>query len=882
VDTQSTLKSSQARHPFGELLAQYRARKLGLTQTRLAELAGYDQSVLVRMAQGKKDLTGPSGRERVVRLIETLADQSALTTLDEANGLLLAADMPPLFERQPIEARLIERLTRLQPGHRMRRTNLPAPLTSFVGRAQEIADARRLLNTTRLLTLTGAGGCGKTRLAQRVAADVLLLYSEGVWYAELAALTDPALIADAVVHALGLVASDRPALDQLCDTLRERHVLLVLDNCEHLVEAAVEFAVVVLRACPRVTILTTSREALNVEGETAWRVPPMQPDEAGRLFVDRAAAARSDVTLSAQDTTVAHICQRLDGMPLAIELAAARLNTLSLNDVAARLDDRFNLLTAGRRGALPRHQTLRALIDWSYDTLSEEEKVVFRRLGVFVGGWELEQAEQVVSDDTIHQSDVDAWLTQLVSKSLVAVDDLHGATRYRLLETIREYALERLTEKGELASACMKHAEAFVTLAQRAEPHMHDSEQTYWVPRLERDHDNIRAALSRSLSPDGDVQTGIRLASRMWQFWWVGHIVEGVAWLSKLLDAAEANGQEAPAFVLGRAWLGYGSLLPHMEVGGEVVAPALQNALRLLEEAGDEEGIAFALYIYGSWHEHRSDDRVAKLLKDGYAFERWRGNRLGLEWAVYLCARHNWNHDFPDLTHRIKFTEDAIKAASLRGDFQTFAHASFDLAMLEDWVTNSDEARKRLEQALEAARVIGACWEESIALRYMGQLLCWIGDADGAQDSVSQWFELAERYGWPDVYKVHSYCILGQLARDSGDYTLAREHYLKSIEVAGKQATWPISLDGLSCVVSAQGNHVLAARLLGMSAQLREWGDEPRGEIYRRDLEPYHAQARAALGDEAYEAAYAEGRAVTLEQALDYALNETMETMSRG
>ena len=375
-----TVSSSKAteKHPFGELLTQYRRRKAGLSQSQLAELAGYDQAILVRMCQGKKDLTGPSGRERVVRLIETLADQGALTLLDEANVLLLAADMPPLFERQANEARLITRLSRVPPGQRVRRTNLPAPLTSFIGRAQEIAEIRRLLGLTRLLTLTGAGGCGKTRLAQRIAADMLIAYSEGVWYAELAALTDLTLIPDIVTRALGLISSDRPAQEQLLDYLRERHVLLVLDNCEHLIEAVAVFAIEVLRACPRVTILTTSREALSVDGEMAWRVPPMQPDEAGRLFVDRAAVVRSDISLGVGDQTVEHICQRLDGMPLAIELAAARLSALSLSDIAARLDDRFNLLAQGRRGALPRHQTLRALVDWSYDALTTPEKIAFR------------------------------------------------------------------------------------------------------------------------------------------------------------------------------------------------------------------------------------------------------------------------------------------------------------------------------------------------------------------------------------------------------------------------------------------------------------------------------------------------------------------------
>ena len=228
------------------MLRQYRLRKPGLSQGRLAELAGYDQAILVRMAQGKKDLTGPSGRERVVRLMAVLAEQGALTTLDEANALLLTANLPPLFERQPAEAKLMTRLAQTQTGHKVRRTNLPAPLTRFIGRSHEIAEVRRLLRESRLLTLTGAGGAGKTRLAQQIAADELISYPNGVWYAELATLTDGAAIVDAVVQALGLIKSDRPAQAQLIDFLSDRHVLLVLDNCEHLIA---EVAAFVLECC---------------------------------------------------------------------------------------------------------------------------------------------------------------------------------------------------------------------------------------------------------------------------------------------------------------------------------------------------------------------------------------------------------------------------------------------------------------------------------------------------------------------------------------------------------------------------------------------------------------------------------------------------------
>jgi predicted ATPase len=862
------------KHPFAELLAQYRQRKPGLTQTQLAELAGYDQAILVRMAQGKKDLTGPSGRERVVRLIETLADQGALTTLDEANALLLTADLPPLFERQSTEARLIERLSRMQIGHRVRRTNLPAPLTSFVGRAQEINDVRRLLNTTRLLTLTGAGGCGKTRLAQRVAADVLIAYSEGVWYAELASLTDPALIADSVARALGLIVIEQSSQERVLDYLRERHVLLVLDNCEHLIEAVATFAIVVLQACPCVTILTTSREALNVEGETAWRVPPMQPDEAGRLFMERGAAARGDVTLSANDETVANICRRLDGMPLAIELAAARLSAMSLNEIAARLDDRFGLLAGGRRGALPRHQTLRAMIDWSYDALTEPEKVAFRRLGVFVGGWVIEEAEQVVCDDKISRSTVLPLMTQLVSKSLVMIDSHESKTRYRYLETFRQYALEKLSEMSELANTFGKHTESFVELAERAEPHIRDNEQKYWVARLKDDHDNIRAALSRSLSSMGEAQAGLRLASHMWQFWWIGHIVEGAAWLKKLLDA---TGLESPAFTRGRAWLGYGSLLLAI-ARAEDINVALEEAMRLFSEVDDRQGIAFALYILGCCREFQNDDRVMKLLSEGWSFERWQGNQLGMVWAVYMCARHNyWIHNDPGLAQRMKVAEDAIKFASQQGDLQIFALASFDASVVELYRMNLDNARKTAQQAVEAARVVGACWEETALLSHLGEVLQLMGDVQAAHAALSQSLECVERFGWPDRFKSRSYYVLGRLARDGGDYALSKDNFLKSVEYAGKE--WPsvCGIEGLSCTAAAQGDHVFAAQLLGMSEALRSERDDLWWEKDERDFEPYHAKSRAALGDEAYEAAYAEGRAMSLERAIELALASTDE-----
>jgi predicted ATPase len=468
-------------HPFGNLLLQFRARKPGLSQTRLAHLAGYDPAVLARMCAGKKDLTGPTGRDRVVRVIEVLHEEGALATLDEANTLLAAGDMPPLYDGLPVEAALIRSL-RVSDGaaaHKMPTTratksaprhNLPAQLTSFIGREREITQVAEVLTQARLVTLTGAGGVGKTRLAIEAATRVVERFADGAWFVDLAPLADPladpALVPQAVGVALGAREEPgRPMLATLVDHLRDRELLLLLDNCEHLIEAVAQLCDALLRDCHAVRILATSRQRLGITGEGTWRVPmlqtPQAPEahghgpmglaelahiEAVRLFVERATLASPAFTLTAH--TAGAVCQivtRLDGMPLAIELAAARITMLSVEDVAARLDDRFRLLTGGSRTALPRQQTLRGAIDWSYDLLTEPERILFRRLAVFAGGWTLAAAEAVCAGEGIEPGDVLDVLAHLVDQSLViavtSAAGVAGLTRFGMLETLARVCL---------------------------------------------------------------------------------------------------------------------------------------------------------------------------------------------------------------------------------------------------------------------------------------------------------------------------------------------------------------------------------------------------------------------------------------------------------
>jgi len=388
---------------------------------------------------------------------------------------------------------------------------------------------------TRLLSLTGAGGAGKTRLALQAAADLIDEFPDGVWFVELAPLTDPGLIPQTVASVLGLrEEAGRPVMAMLSDYLRAKTTLLVLDNCEHLIADCAKFADTILHAAPKVKILATSREALGIAGEVVCRVPSLSLPpkdlpglqdlaslsqyEAVRLFIDRALAVQPDFSVTNTNApAVAQICHRLDGIPLAIELAAARVKAVSVEQIAARLDDRFRLLTGGSRTALPRQQTLRATIDWSHSLLTEAERVLLRRLSVFAGGWTLDAAQAVCSCDPVCADDVLDLLAHLVDKSLVLFDLGDGQARYRMLETIRQYARDKLLESAEAATVRERHLSYYLKLAQYAEPKLHGPEQFEWLGRLDNEHDNLRAALECSLA-GGQADQGLELASALLRY----------------------------------------------------------------------------------------------------------------------------------------------------------------------------------------------------------------------------------------------------------------------------------------------------------------------------------------------------------------------------
>jgi predicted ATPase/class 3 adenylate cyclase len=469
--------------------------------------------------------------------------------------------------------------------------NLPLQLTSFIGREGELAEVGRLLAQSRLLTLLGAGGIGKSRLSLEVAAEVIEDFDDGVWFVELATLRDARLVPQAVASVMGVKeAAGRPVTEALVRHFKDRRTLLILDNCEHLLQGCAELARTLLQAGPHAKVLASSREPLRVAGETTYPVPALPESEAVRLFVDRAAKARPDFRVNGEATAVASVCRRLDGLPLAIELAAARVRALSVKAIDARLDDRFRLLSHGDQSALPRQQTLRALIDWSYDLLTEDERRVFQRLAVFAGGFTADAAEAVAGDALEH-------LTQLVEKSLVVMDA--RGERYRLLDTVRQYAHERLDESRDADEARERHLQFYLGLAEKAWPELTGPKQGEWLARLDLERENLLAAHAWCDRAPRGAEHGLRLAYLLRAYWLNrGLLGPGYRFTEEALNRSGAGARD---LARSRALFVAGQLSVTMGRYGE--APRyLEESLHIAREIGDRRRVAAALQPLGTAH----------------------------------------------------------------------------------------------------------------------------------------------------------------------------------------------------------------------------------------------------------------------------------------
>jgi predicted ATPase/DNA-binding winged helix-turn-helix (wHTH) protein len=683
--------------------------------------------------------------------------------------------------------------------------NLPYQLTSFIGREHEIVQLEALVTAHRLLTLTGAGGAGKTRLAIEVAGRLIDGFPDGAWLVELAALSDLRLVPQAVAQALEVKEQPaRPVIETLHDHLASKKLLLVLDNVEHLLEACVQFVDLILRRSPDVAVLVTSRERLGITGELTYRVPSLTvpganetltPETVSRyegvlLFVDRAKLASSEFDLTAENAaSIASICARLDGMPLAIELAAARLRSMSVDELSERLDQRFALLTDGSRATLPRHRTLRSTIDWSYDLLTERERAMLRRVSVFAGGWALASAEQVCSGQGIDASDVIEQLTSHVDKSLVITDEQAGATRYRMLETVRQYALDRLRDRGEEKQWRGSHLGHFVALAEEFNEEKDGPKQQSWLTRIASEHDNLRAALA--WSAERSPIEGLRLANALSAFWHIrGHLAEGSDWLARLLDAALSD---RPTRELARGK--YAAAIFAVPQGDYAAGKRLlQESLALFREIDDPKGVA----------------RVLGAL-------------------AWLSIQRS---DYPEAEAPAR---EAVDCARATGDRTLLFCSLAWLAIALREQGRSAEARELYEQSLAQARALGAPFEIGNILKEIGRAEC-----------------------------------------DEGRHDLAEKHFAEGITILHDLGNLPgviDSLEGLASAAAATAAPRRAARLWSATDALRqEIGNArsvPEGIAYERQLKA----VRAALTAEAFNRAWNEGRAMSLDDAVHYALD---------
>lgn len=532
--------------------------------------------------------------------------------------------------------------------------NLPRELSSFVGREQGIAEIKSLLRERNLVTLVGSGGCGKTRLAVQVASDLLTKFENGVWMVDLAPLADPDLVPRAFLSALNLVEEPGiPVVESLRRQLKSHTALIVLDNCEHLIDASAGVVDQIVRSAPQVKILATSREALGVPGETPWRVPSLslpsrgvssaddllRRSEAARLFVERASVALPTFELNSQNyESVAAICSRLDGIPLAIELAAARVKVLPADQIAARLDDRFRLLTGGSRTALPRQQTLRALIDWSYNLLSDQEKLLLRRLAVFVGGWTLEASESICAAEPLEAWELLDLLMQLVDKSLVVYDEEDGQARYRLLETVRQYSREKLFEQEEGPELRRRHSMHYLEWVEGKLGKLASPEGPQILNQIEDDHDNFRAALEWvSAAPDDRILL-LRLARALSRFWEIrGYFAEGRQWVERAIEATESESgdqRDQTDDLRMRALNQLGNIC--REQGDlEAAIRAFERSLELAKARGFEVGVAIVHNNMGlTWHNMMRFEEAESAFQESIAICRKLGDKINLGSAL--------------------------------------------------------------------------------------------------------------------------------------------------------------------------------------------------------------------------------------------------------
>jgi predicted ATPase/class 3 adenylate cyclase/DNA-binding CsgD family transcriptional regulator len=820
--------------------------------------------------------------------------------------------------------------------------NLPPQLTSFVGRQAEMSSLREALMGNRLVTLTGAGGVGKTRLAVHVAAELAGEFGDGVWYADLVPITDPDLVPTTAARALGLPDQPgRSTMDTLLRFVRDRRMLLVLDNCEHLLDACAELVVALLGGAPRLTLLATSREPIGVAGEVSWWVPSLSlADEAIELFIERARRARTDFRITDDNTeTVTEICRRLDGVPLAIELAAARVRALSPSEILDGLHDRFRLLTGGARTAVRRQQTLRASVDWSHALLAEPERVVFRRLAVFLGGFQLDAAD-AVADGDMQRFQVLDLLGLLVDKSLVVADNIGGATRYRLLETVRQYALERLGESGEADAVRSRHRDHYTALAALLDtPGRADYERC--VEQAETEIDNLRAAFGWSRE-NSDIELALALASSLQPVWLArGRVREGLDWFDAV--HTEENALDLQAELRARAFAD--NALLATSVGATDGMDQAQQALAIAREVDDPALLLRALTACGLIAVFNNPEAARPYFAEaiGLALElddRWRLSQI-LGWSAigvtlvagdpisgrpaaeegrvladaigdrFVSRQCRWCLGIAQLLQgdpagAVAQFADLVVEAEAAHDVIRRATSLAGLGGALGWQGDTGAAQKAADAAIEAASELGG-FQAGLGYWALATAALAAGDAATALDaSEASWQHLNLQPGttgpsrpfraevalaggdpaaarrWADeavsvATGWHLMAALTTRARveiEQGEPEQAESDAHEALACAAELQAHLGIADTLECLArlaSDAGRQREAARLFGAAEAIRRRTGVARFKVWNAAYEASVAALRDAMDDNDFDSAWAEGAALSTEEAIAYA-----------
>lgn len=785
---------------FGELL-KYLRRREGLTQRELSIAVRYSDTQISRLEQNQRvpDATTLTAfflpalhiedqPEWATRLLELAAKARGKTSQRQAVDIH-SPDIPP--------------------------HNLPFQLTSFIGRKADVDRITQKLSQHRLVSLTGVGGIGKTRLAIHCSSKLLSRFRNGIWWVDLVPWLDEALVPQAIAQVLGVRESPTQSLIQSVQCfLREKQLLLVLDNCEHLINACAQLAEALLTHSAKLRILATSREALGIIGEAVYQLPTLSLPiskhhklidslmkyEGVRLFVERA-EARSGFKLTEQNAkAVLEICQHLDGIPLALELAAARTVSLSAEDLAERLNDRFNLLRQGNRTALPRHQTLRATIDWSYDLLSPKERVLLRRLAVFAGSWTLREAQVICSDEEIGREEVLDLLAHLVEKSLVIMHVENNQTRYRMLETIRQYTHEKLVNSVEAQRVQERHLEFFVQFAAEAEPNLNGPEQVDWLDRLATEHANFRAALSWALEHH-EIDGAARLGTGLFWFWvFRSHLREGWQWLKQTIELSRRMAQTKP-----------------MSTSAEALFAHVLNRASLLA------------YYRGKQTQARS------LAEEGLVLSRKIKNKKLIIEALL------------PLGFVIQNQGDYARAGVL------------------------------LEEKLALSREVGETWDVARALVLLGNVALNQKDYASARIRYEEGLALSREIGHRLFISIFSN-NLGHVALNECNYIAAKELYTEAVSLArevGSKRYMIIPLVGWAGLARALGQQERATRLSGAAEALCESIGSRLEQEDQFEHECTISVAHSQLDEVTFNQLWQEGRRMTLEQAITFALEES-------